>query len=258
MNPPLETGERGREGLPSGPDGSGNRGGQSTVQQSPRRPSAGGSRQRVDYRLKGLDLSQTEAGPPAPPPRPSNPGARRALRRLTTGWVIVLVVGTITGLLLRFMILQPYTVTSSAMMPVLHTGDRIVVVTASLLTGPVQRGDIVVFEQPAGTKCGGGPSDELVERVIGLPGETIWSYGQTIYIDDRPLQNASSYDHRFGQLSSSPIALTTLGPHDYFVLVDNPKEFCDSRSFGEVPGSSILGKAVAVVMRGGRPYLHLL
>jgi signal peptidase I len=178
---------------------------------------------------------------------------------VTTGWVIVLLVGTITGLVLRLVVLQPFSVTSSAMVPVLHKGDHIVVVTSSLLTGPVRRGDIVVFRQPAGAPCtGDGPSDDVAERVVGLPGETVGSLGQVIYIDGRPLKDSTWYDHQFGRVNPGAIVLTTLGPDDYFMLGANPENSCDSRSFGAVPRSSILGRAVAVVMRGGRPYLHSL
>jgi signal peptidase I len=220
-------------------------------------PAGSGSRQRVDYRLQGLDLTRTDIAPPLPPSPPAGKRPRRALRRVATGWVIVLVVGVVTALVLRLAILQPYSVTTSAMEPVLHEGDRIVVATSSALGGSIARGDIVVFRQPASPRCTDGPGD-LAERVIGMPGDSLFSRAGTIYIDDRPLHQASWYNERIGEVGTTPIAPITLGADQYFVLGDDPKVACDSRTFGAVPGSSIVGKAVAVVMRGGRPDLHLL
>jgi signal peptidase I len=164
--------------------------------------------------------------------------------------------------LLRVTVIEPFSVpsTAMAMVPTLQPGDRILVVKARALTGPIHRGDIVVFHQPALSRCGGARSDsrDLVMRVIGLPGETIRSVGATIDIDGRPLREPGWYNPRSGQVGSAPIRRTTIPDGDYFVMGDNRTNSCDSRSFNAIPGTSIVGQVVAVVTRNGHPYLHIL
>ncbi len=67
------------------------------------------------------------------------------------------------------------------MTPTLMPGDRIVV---DKLSSTIHRGDIVVFHNVPADQ--GGPA-VLVKRVIGLPGETISSVGNTVLINGKPL-----------------------------------------------------------------------
>ena len=165
----------------------------------------------------------------------------------------------LVAVLLRLTLIAPFTVPSSAMAPTLQAGDRILVVRSSLITGSIGRGDIVVFHRPAHMPCqiSGRSGQYLVQRVIGLPGETIFSSRQTVYIDGKPIAERGWYDPGHGAVSSVQIVKTTIPKGDYFVLADNRSESCDSRSFGAIPGSSTLGKVVAVIARNGTPYLHL-
>jgi signal peptidase I len=96
-----------------------------------------------------------------------------------------------------------------------------------------------------------------VQRVIGLPGDTIWSVGSKIYIDGRRLHERGWYDSKYGQVGSTPILRTRVPPGEYFVMGDNRSDSCDSRAFGTIARSSIVGKVFAVVARDGRPYIHL-
>ena len=162
------------------------------------------------------------------------------------------------ALLLRLTLIAPFTVPSSAMAPTLRAGDRILVLRSSVLTGSIGRGDIIVFRRPAYFPCqASGSGQYLVKRVIGLPGETIWSDHQTIYVDGKQIDESGWYDPRYGAVSSVQISMTTIPAGDYFVLDDNRSNSCDSRSFGAIPGSSAFGKVVAVIGRHGTPYLHV-
>jgi signal peptidase I len=90
-----------------------------------------------------------------------------------------------------------------------------------------------------------------VLRVVALPGETIWSVGDTIFVDGRPLSERGWYNPRFGQVGSTPIRSTTLASNQYFVLADNRSDACDSRVFGPISKSSIVGEGIAIVGRHG-------
>ena len=63
--------------------------------------------------------------------------------------------------------------------------------------------------------------DDLVNRVIGLPGQTIWSTRGTIYVDGRRLNEPGWYYPPYGELGKTGIALTKIPPGSYFLMGDN-------------------------------------
>jgi signal peptidase I len=174
--------------------------------------------------------------------------------------VVFLTLVTIVALVLRAFLVEPFSVPSPSMVPTLQVGDRILVVKSRLISGPIKTGDIVVLHQPKGASCnaGGGPREDLVTRVIGLPGEAIWSERQSIYVDGRVLAEPGWYDRSFGQVGPAPIARTQIPPGSYFVMGDNRTDECDSRSFGPVSGSLVVGKVMATILRHGHPHLRSL
>jgi signal peptidase I len=210
-----------------------------------------------DYRLKGVDLSaQTSFEPPIQ--RRRSPFLRRRMSRILIQVFAVLSVAALAATLLRLYVFEPYTVASNAMAPRLRAGDQILIVRWSALVGSVGRGDIVAFHPPAGLSCGAASDQPLIERVVGLPGETISSRDGKIYVDGHRLNERGWYDRKYGQLDSIPVIPTRIPRHDYFVLNDNRSNACDSRTFGLVPRTSIVGTVVALTMRGGHPDIHFL
>ena len=221
------------------------------------------SRRGADYRQRGLDLSRpgmtaNPVRPAAHPVKTVRPSGRKR-RRLLAKWIAVLTVAILAAVFLRVSVFQPFSVPSVAMLPTLQVGDRILVVKSSRLEGPIRAGDIVVFRHPMPLACstGQGQAGDLVQRVIGLPGDTIWSDGNKIYVDGRPLREAGWYDSLYGQVGSTPILRMTIPPGEYFVMGDNRSDACDSRAFGAIARSAIVGKVFAIVMRDGHPYVHL-
>ena len=210
--------------------------------------------------MRGLDLGAPNIAeaPLRPVRRPQRNGQQR--RHLLVKWAVTLVLAALVALLLRSSVIQPFSVSSAPMVPTLKVGDRILVSKAGFLSGSVKTGEIIVFQHPKRFSCGavGTTAKDLVERVIGLPGQTISSTGDTIYVDKKILSEPGWYNPPYGQLGSEPIARTKIAPGEYFVMGDNRIDSCDSRSFGPIPGSLILGKAVAVIVRDGHPHLHAL
>ena len=147
---------------------------------------------------------------------------------------------------------QTFYVPSGSMLPTLQIGDRLVV---DKLSSTIQRGDIVVFHRAP------GDSDpqyaDLVKRVIGLPGETIASTGNTVLIDGRPM--AQPWLPRLTGACSQPAAnvpITKIPDGRYFVMGDCRGDSSDSRYWGTVPSSDIIGKVTVVVWRHNHPWLH--
>jgi signal peptidase I len=217
------------------------------------------SKRRADYRLRGLDLeAQKTSHAPTVPVR-NNQVRNRRRRRLIIGWVMIAAMATGVSLLLRATVLEPFSVPSAGMAPTLQTGDRIIVLKSRFLADPIERGSIVVFRQPKPDTCdsSGANAQNLVQRVVGMPGQTIWSVGDTIYVDGRRLRDDSPANSKAGQARSKPIPFTTVPAGEYFVMGDNHAQSCDSRTFGAIPASSIVGKVVSIVLRGGHPYIHV-
>ncbi|HEX2819083.1 MAG TPA: signal peptidase I [Streptosporangiaceae bacterium] len=221
------------------------------------RPAAVRSPQELDYRLRGLSTDPADYVSTAP----TRPDRRRRPRRhgpFLAKVAVLVAVAALAAWLLPAFAVQSFSVPSAAMAPTLQAGDRILV-AKGLLAGSVHSGEIVVFRPPHFLPCtvvGGG--GDLVLRVVARPGQTIWSIGNTIFVDGRPLREQGWYDPRFGQVGSRPIPSTTLVQNQYYVLGDNRSGSCDSRVFGPISGSSIVGEGIAVVVRDGHVFLRKL
>jgi signal peptidase I len=215
-------------------------------------------RRAPDYRLRGLDLDAEVFAETAPRPvRKLHPSLRRRRRRLLIQWIFALMLTAMVVVLLRAYVVQPYSVSSTSMVPTLEAGTDVLVVKPSLLTGPIKAGNIIVFHNPDGFRCSSGAdAHDLMKRVIGLPGETIWSVSGSIYINGQRLNEPRWYNPPFGELGPTEIARTNIPSGSYFVMGDNRTDSCDSRSFGPIPKSLLVGRVVATIARDGHPFVH--
>lgn len=140
-----------------------------------------------------------------------------------------------------------YDVTTGSMEPAVDPGDHVrVVPESSSRPYKIQRGEIIVFRAPSAERgmCAGSPVSQLVRRVIGLPGERISSHGNTVLINGSPLAEPwLPANEPLGK----PIKTTTVPADSYYVLGDNRPDSCDSRYWGTVPQSLVLGKVVSVI-----------
>jgi len=188
------------------------------------------------------------------------PGAKTSRSRRLLEWVVVLLVAVIVAFGLRTFVVQTFFVPSGSMIPTLQIGDRIIVWK---LGYTIHRGDIVVFRRtPADTYT---TDADLVKRVIGLPGETISSRGDTVLIDGKAIKEPwlpPLTTHMTSQglidckQSAFDIPTTKIAPKHYFVMGDCRGDSADSREWGTVPASYVIGKVVVIVWRFGRPSFH--
>lgn len=123
------------------------------------------------------------------------------------------------------------------MEPTLQVGDRILVDKLSVDFGTINVGDVVVFRAPPSENCGDKVTD-LVKRVIGTPGDQLTSKGNTIFVNGKRLDENWSHTEPLGPA----IGNVTVPTNDYFMMGDNHSDSCDSRSWGTVPRSDIVGK----------------
>jgi len=167
-------------------------------------------------------------------------------------WVVVVVLAVLAVAALRAFVVQAFYVPSGSMLPTLQIGDRIIVVKVGYT---IHRGDIIVFRRtPADTST---TDADLVKRVIGLPGETISSRGATVLINGKPLREPW-LPRLIGKCAEAAenIPTTNIPPDHYFMMGDCRGYSADSRMWGTLPSSYIVGKVVVTVWRFGHPYFH--
>jgi len=198
------------------------------------------------------DTGPADTGPAEASPQ--RPRQRKRLRRKLVETAVIIVVAVLLAGLVRTFAFQTFWVPSASMTPTLGVYDRILVQKAFFTWHDVHEGDIVVFSHPPLDQCPGPQEGDLVKRVIALPGQTIYSSGNSIYVNGRLL--AEPYLPRYDPLGP-PIASSQhpyrVPPGEFYLLGDNRSDSCDSRYWGPIQGSSIVGKVVLVWWHDSHP-----
>jgi signal peptidase I len=202
----------------------------------------------------------------APPPRggheePIARGVKKGINRTVVEWVVLVVAAILIALVIKQFLFQAFYIPSRSMVPTLEVGDRVLVNKLSYDLHDVNRGDIVVFRAEPNQDWQRAGIDDLVKRVIGLPGETITECETgRVCIDGRllsesylpsgtttDLYHGSRTDGQpdaamHGCAADSPKGGCTVPAGEYFVMGDNRSESSDARDHGPIKGSSIVGR----------------
>ncbi len=146
----------------------------------------------------------------------------------------------------RYFLIQPFYVKGASMEPNFYDHEYLIIDEISYRFNEPKRGDIVVFRYP------NDPRQYFIKRVIGLPGERVKvSGGQvTVYNDEHPEGTVLDENAYLGTIYTHGDKEERLDTGEYFLLGDNRAASLDSRIFGAVPRSFIVGK---VWFRGWPP-----
>lgn len=167
-------------------------------------------------------------------------------------WIIVIVIAISSALLVRVFLLQQYFISGPSMQTTLFQDNRVLVNKMSYVFGHPERGDVVVFDRQT-INGNAVEHDDLIKRVIALPGEKIRIEDCVVYINDVALKESyldkddlaiSDASLRCGRPQMDVLVVP---PHQYFVMGDNRAQSHDSRAFGPISEDDIVGRAFAVV-----------
>src|SRR5258706_931962 len=130
---------------------------------------------------------------------------------------------------------QNFLIDGPSMQPGLHTGEYVLVNKLAYTFHAPERGDVIVFELPQDT------SENLIKRVIGLPGDKLVLTANAVTVDAVTLN-----EPYISAPNGTQPETVTVPPNDFFVMGDNRPISDDSRDWGFVPKDDIIGKAVMV------------
>jgi len=199
--------------------------------------------------------------PPPPPPE------RRTRRQRFRAWRFAPVVEVLATIALALVlaegvqaaVVKPFVIPSPSMEPTLVPTQRVLVNRLAYDFGSPGRGDIVVFHPPSSQTCAVSVSadepcprsvstpagDYYVKRIIGLPGDRLSIRHGHPVINGRLLSN-EPYIAACGGAPECDMPHTIVIPKgEYFMMGDNRGDSDDSRFWGPVPESWIVGKVFA-------------
>jgi signal peptidase I len=155
-----------------------------------------------------------------------------------------LVIALSIFLIVYLFLMQPHQVNGQSMIPNFESGDYVLTDKVSYRLGEPKRGDVVVFHAPSGANCPEGTGCDFIKRVVGLPGESIEVKNSQIFVNSEPLGEVyipDEFQTEAGNFTRNHSV--SLGSNQYFVVGDNRPHSSDSRVWGPIDKSMIVGKA---------------
>ena len=206
--------------------------------------------------------------PPAPadPPEPETPPYHKedekqpGLLAVVRETVVLVALAVLLAVVFKTFLVAAFYIPSGSMESTLNISDRVLVEKVSYRFGDIEHGDVVVFvhEEPGFEPVGPSnpvtgffsslgqaigvvpPSDrDFIKRVVGLPGDTITCE------DGDLVRNGEKVAEPYLDegIRTEGCKRTTVGPGELFVMGDNRTNSQDSRIFGVIQRSDVVGRA---------------
>ena len=195
-----------------------------------------------------IEANDAKIEGPAVSPSTELPSGFKTVR----DWIVVLVVALLVALGIRTFVLQQFYISGPSMETTLFQPNRVLVNKLSYRLHDVRRGDVVVFDRV--TSNGETVQhDDLIKRVVGLPEESVEIHNCVVFVDGKALDEPylSSDDVQqadpVDRCRQPEMAKVIVPKEQIFVLGDNRPQSMDSRMFGPVDVSQVVGRAFVVI-----------
>lgn len=153
-------------------------------------------------------------------------------------WEVVKIVAISLAIIIpiRYFLIQPFYVIGASMEPNFADYNYLIIDELTFRFQEPQRGEVVVLRNPQNR------SEFFIKRVIGLPGDTVRIEQGKVYVNDAILDESAYLADDVVTSSFNGYQTITLNNDEYFVVGDNRTHSLDSRRFGPVHKSSIVGR----------------
>ena len=182
----------------------------------------------ANYAATSIEAQPSPLDQAAQPPQP--PAKKQDSWTVFGVKLVLMVLGIF---LLTQLVIPPYVVKGESMEPSYFTGDHVITDRAifKLLEKP-QRDDVIILNEPDNNEV-------LIKRVIGLPGDVVQVQGNTVFVNNKPL------DEPFIKYKTDYQLEAEVVPNgEYFVMGDNRSNSLDSHIFGFVPADNIISRVL--------------
>lgn len=189
--------------------------------------------------------------------------SRRRQARLSAELPLLVLTAFVLAVLVKGFLVQAFFIPSRSMEPTLDVGDRVVVNRMAYRLGEPRHGQVVVFVRETGDKppAGQGPaswvrravaqglggtppgSEDLIKRVVGLPGDILEGRHGRLWRNGRAVVETYLPPHTF----TSDFGPVRIKAGHYWMMGDNREDSADSRYFGQVSRSALVGRAFVKV-----------
>jgi signal peptidase I len=184
---------------------------------------------------------------PAPEGAARAEGASRRRRGLGCAVEIIetLVLTLVIFLVIQNFVAQPFQVQMHSMDRTFAQGDYVLVDRLTGRWSPYARGQVIVFRPPAGAT---DQKDPFIKRVIGVGGDTVEVRDGRVFVNGVALDEPYLFRNAAGvgepTLVSGDQSRWVVPEGELFVMGDHRQVSDDSRVFGPIPVSSVIGRAV--------------
>lgn len=168
-----------------------------------------------------------------------------AIRRGALETILAAAMAAVAVFLLRGFVVQLFTVSSGSMRPTLLPKDSVLVNRLTYRLHPPRRGDMIVFRFPQ------ADGRDFVKRVIGLPGDVVEEKDGRFWVNGKPLHPPYANSSSAGDTAMLNMASRQIPPGQLFVLGDNRDASLDSRFWGAVDQSQVVGKVMVIFWSRG-------
>jgi len=145
----------------------------------------------------------------------------------------VVIIAVVTVVIIRTFLVQPFLVSGASMEPTFSSGNYLLVDELSYHFREPKRGEVIVFRYP------NDRSVFFIKRIVGLPNERVIIRDGRVFINNEELKE----NYLPSSLLTSGNLDMRLGANEYFVIGDNRYYSFDSRNWGPIQRSDIVGIA---------------